>query len=225
MTFVKKVLSRPLRRQRSLAALIYVYFLSASIAPSRAFVREQSLRQVGVRSSRSVAQNASKSRCTKLRVSSIKEEASVKRPDVWIDGRIEENRVSSLVTIPSLATIPDESLGILALCTVPVLWGTYGPIVRSMYELELPVPGFVFSALYFTVAAIGTTALAVLPKSSKDDESNLGERITELYADTPHLMGGIELGFYVLLANCFHVVGLETVASDRAGFLLLSAFI
>ena len=32
--------------------------------------------------------------------------------------------------------------------------------------------------------------------------------------------GGIELGLYLFIANCLQVIGLETVESDRAGFLV-----
>ena len=40
----------------------------------------------------------------------------------------------------------DTLLGILVLLTVPLSWGTYAPVVRYLYAIQPPVPGFVFSS-------------------------------------------------------------------------------
>ena len=129
----------------------------------------------------------------------------------------------------SQVQLSSEVWGYVALGMVPILWGTYGPIVRAMYELEIPVPGFVFSSCYFTVAALTTVALAVSQSSLSGTESSSSKsspfvlhELQQLFTDRPTVLGGMELGVYVLLANCFHVVGLETVSSDKAGFLLQS---
>ena len=128
----------------------------------------------------------------------------------------------------SQVQLSSEVWGYVALGMVPILWGTYGPIVRAMYELEIPVPGFVFSSCYFTVAALTTVALAVSQAASTEDSSSKSSstsilhELQQLFTDRPTVLGGMELGVYVLLANCFHVVGLETVSSDKAGFLLQS---
>ena len=38
----------------------------------------------------------------------------------------------------------DKRLGILVLLTVPLSWGTYAPIVKSIYEVRKPIRHFVF---------------------------------------------------------------------------------
>lgn len=124
--------------------------------------------------------------------------------------------------------ISERTLGILVLLTVPLAWGTYTPVVKYMYEkMDPSMPGFVFSAGYYVVAAVSLSILSQLQVQKEDDldkeeESNM---ITNI--------GGWELGSYLFIGNGLQVVGLQTVPADRAAFLvqlttvivpLLSAF-
>jgi drug/metabolite transporter (DMT)-like permease len=111
--------------------------------------------------------------------------------------------------------------GILVLLTVPLSWGTYGPVVRYMYAIQPPVPGFVFSACYYSLAAVTTVAIASFMRmnAKQNDQSSRGVQDPEEAAGFP-LIGGIELGSYLFIANCLQVLGLRTVESDRAGFLV-----
>ena len=123
----------------------------------------------------------------------------------------------------------DTLIGTLVLLTVPISWGTYVPVVRYLYTIQPPVPGFVFSACYYTLAAITTSILAeVLQKSPQismstseldEEEAKMLSVDTSMKSSTP-FYGGIELGLYLFVANCLQVVGLQTVESDRAGFLV-----
>ena len=118
-------------------------------------------------------------------------------------------------------TISDKTLGILVLLTVPLSWGTYTPVVKYLYEIQPPVPGFVFSACYYALAAVTTTSLALMQREP-DDNSSLKQKPVNnsgKESDWP-IQGGLELGSYLFVANCLQVVGLQTVASDRAGFLV-----
>lgn len=116
-------------------------------------------------------------------------------------------------------TISDDVLGILVLMTVPLSWGTYTPVVRYLYAIEPPVPGFVFSACYYALAAITTTSLVFWQSQNAVMIDREQEMDQSDESDFP-LIGGIELGSYLFLANCLQVIGLETVQSDRAGFLV-----
>jgi hypothetical protein len=110
--------------------------------------------------------------------------------------------------------------GILVLLTVPLSWGTYGPVVRYMYAIQPPVPGFVFSACYYSIASVTTVAIASFMRmKTQQDAESLGYQDQERVSSFP-LMGGIELGSYLFVANCLQVLGLRTVESDRAGFLV-----
>jgi len=141
---------------------------------------------------------------------------------------------NNYVTKISAATTEDDSgkeddqaklLGTLVLLTVPLSWGTYVPVVRYLYTIEPPVPGFVFSACYYTLAAVTTLFLThqLQPPSITSSET---EEDTETLSNDFSIQsiipfeGGIELGLYLFIANCLQVIGLQTVESDRAGFLV-----
>jgi hypothetical protein len=120
--------------------------------------------------------------------------------------------------------LSDRSLGILVLLTVPLSWGTYTPVVKYLYAIQPPVPGFVFSACYYALAAATTTSLALrqtrTKESKSEDKSDSLSSTTASSTSSWPVRGGLELGSYLFIANCLQVVGLQTVASDRAGFLV-----
>jgi hypothetical protein len=98
--------------------------------------------------------------------------------------------------------------------------------VRYLYAIQPPVPGFVFSACYYTLAAVTTSFLALQQQqhsTNNDDDEKERLDITQqklVSDDSFPLLGGIELGSYLFVANCLQVIGLRTVESDRAGFLV-----
>ena len=124
---------------------------------------------------------------------------------------------------------PERRAGILVLLTVPMAWGTFEPAVRYVYDVQPDVPPFVFQLAYY---AIATSALAILAASSPFfSRRTLPEKAVD---DTPQdttttstsqwslvsIQGGLELGTYLFLGNAMQVVGLKTIPSDRAAFLL-----
>jgi drug/metabolite transporter (DMT)-like permease len=111
----------------------------------------------------------------------------------------------------------DKLLGILVLLTVPLSWGTYVPVVRYLYAIQPPVPGFVFSACYYALAAITTSALAFWQSRKQKTEGAIATGDSKSMIS---IFGGLELGGYLFIANCLQVIGLRTVESDRAGFLV-----
>jgi drug/metabolite transporter (DMT)-like permease len=118
----------------------------------------------------------------------------------------------------------DRARGLLVLMTVPIAWGTYVPVVRYLYEIQPPVPGFVFSAAYYVVASLTLIGLVsanvgepAVPQHFDEDAKQIGTIVTT--ASLP-ILGGLELGTYLFLGNGFQILGLKTVPSDRAGFLV-----
>lgn len=147
-----------------------------------------------------------------------------------------KNRIgkTSYVTTLYAATTDDDKgteedqatlLGSLVLLTVPLSWGTYVPVVRYLYTIEPPVPGFVFSTCYYTLAAATTLFLSHKLQSPSPNSSELDADAGTMSNDFSlksivPFQGGIELGCYLFIANCLQVIGLQTVESDRAGFLV-----
>ena len=134
-------------------------------------------------------------------------------------------------------SLSERTKGLAVLLTVPFAWGTYVPVVRYLYEIQPAVPGFVFSACYYAVASFTTlsivafqdrkTAASTLESTDDDDNNNNvlpgGEVSVSDKKQTGSsfpILGGMELGLYLFLGNCLQVVGLQTVAADRAGFLV-----
>lgn len=110
--------------------------------------------------------------------------------------------------------------GALVLLTVPLAWGTFAPVVRYMYEIDPPVPGFVFSAGYYIVAAITLLAINIMMQVSSNrsaDSNNATDELKNTQNELP-IQGGLELGTYLFFGNCLQVVGLESVPADRAAF-------
>lgn len=107
----------------------------------------------------------------------------------------------------------ERKKGILVLLTVPLAWGTFEPAVRYVYEIKPAVPVFVFSVGYYLVAAVTLSILALVDAS----EGNTSNDPREM---TLPSKGGIELGAYLFVGNALQVLGLQTVPSDRAAFLL-----
>lgn len=137
----------------------------------------------------------------------------------------------------------DKLLGILVLLTVPLSWGTYAPVVKYVYEMDPPLPGFVFSAGYYLIASITLTFLSVI-MAWKDknadvdvdvdigsDENSVNTNQSGIASESSsatnnnaknslQALAGLELGSYLFLGNCLQVVGLKTVPADRAAFLV-----
>jgi hypothetical protein len=127
-------------------------------------------------------------------------------------------------------SISEANLGLLALFTVPMIWGTYVPVVRTLYEIDPPVPGAVFSACYFAVASLSTLALVALPNFNRKDDAvpappsalediAIAEKTSGI---TMPVIAGLELGTYLFLGTTLQNIGLKTVPADRAGFLVQS---
>ena len=123
---------------------------------------------------------------------------------------------TSLLTAEKGDAIP--GLGLLVLCSVPLVWGTYVPIVRLLYEIDPPIPGFLFSAFYFFISAVTTIGLSKVLDGRRGDEMVNVETTSD--QSKTALLAGLELGSWLFMGNTLQLLGLKTVASDRAGFLV-----
>lgn len=148
-------------------------------------------------------------------------------------------------TIQQHTNQAERTLGILVLLTVPLSWGTYTPVVKYMYDVMDPsMPGFVFSAGYYLVAAFSLGVLSGrgggggggVDDGRRDRgrergedgilEAMTGKEIVDEYENESNVVGrgGWELGSYLFLGNGLQVVGLQTVPADRAGETVLDSF-
>lgn len=103
--------------------------------------------------------------------------------------------------------------GLLVLLTVPVAWGSFEPATRFVYATDPALPSLLFSVAYYLVAAATLLSLTLLRTPSTTSHH------TENATKWP-VLGGFELGLYLFAGNLLQVLGLKTVPSDRAAFLL-----
>lgn len=90
-----------------------------------------------------------------------------------------------------------------------------------------PIPGIVFSAGYYIVAAIALISFEVFSSfsrksSSHNETQNESSTSGDEAKSTPlaPVLGGMELGTYLFIGNLLQVIGLKTVPADRAAFLV-----
>uniref|UniRef100_A0A7S2ZCV9 EamA domain-containing protein n=1 Tax=Rhodosorus marinus TaxID=101924 RepID=A0A7S2ZCV9_9RHOD len=125
-----------------------------------------------------------------------------------------------------------EVPGRLLLISVPILWGSFGPAVRFLYGIEHAPRPSLFNAERLSLSALVYTFVLVqdLLKDRKpaaeaaDSEGAVADGSTEEQAswldeNRAWIIGGLELGTYVFLANVAQVLGLQSVGAGRAAFL------
>eukprot|EP00980_Cylindrotheca_fusiformis_P018586 scaffold6159_cov207-Cylindrotheca_fusiformis.AAC.4 len=118
----------------------------------------------------------------------------------------------NLDSVKEEVPLSDSQKGVLVLLTVPMAWGTFEPAVRLVYQIQPDIPPFAFSLAYYLVATIPLCLLSLTEHS--------GEKQTDSSSKTIPVIGGLELGTYLFLGNALQVIGLKSVPSDRAAFLL-----
>lgn len=152
-------------------------------------------------------------------------------------------------------TKKSQLTAILILLTVPAAWGTYAPAVKYIYDVapsdsnQPSMPGLVFSAGYYCVAALTLGILSYWRdhRQADDDEEDVvvvmanggGDGIIQQsrqqqQSDEKSIhhnkvdeieyssRGGWELGSYLFIGNALQVAGLQTVPADRAGEFALT---
>eukprot|EP00977_Amphora_coffeiformis_P001805 scaffold353_cov185-Amphora_coffeaeformis.AAC.33 len=103
-------------------------------------------------------------------------------------------------TKENIGTSSIPGIGLIVLCSVPLVWGTYVPIVRLLYEIDPPIPGFLFSAFYFFISSVTTISLSnILDNTTKKEtgEKLLVKRFPA--KEKEELLAGLELGSWYVV--------------------------
>eukprot|EP00188_Purpureofilum_apyrenoidigerum_P005313 Plantae.Rhodophyta-Purpureofilum_apyrenoidigerum.ctg6809.p1 GENE.Plantae.Rhodophyta-Purpureofilum_apyrenoidigerum.ctg6809~~Plantae.Rhodophyta-Purpureofilum_apyrenoidigerum.ctg6809.p1 ORF type:complete len:414 (-),score=64.08 Plantae.Rhodophyta-Purpureofilum_apyrenoidigerum.ctg6809:353-1459(-) len=109
--------------------------------------------------------------------------------------------------------------GRLLLLSVPLLWGSFGPAVRFLYGVEHAPRPSLFNAERLTLSAMVYTVVLWYQLSDTRKEQENITTDTVVKPTSSWVIGGIELGSYVFLANVAQVLGLQSVGAGRAAFL------
>lgn len=112
----------------------------------------------------------------------------------------------------------------LMLFTVPIMWGSFGPVVRLLFEQEPHLDPTVFNTVrLFLSCAVYMPILIREYAAYSEIRANEEKGIPPAEEDSDRfsfILAGLELGLYVFGANVSQVVGLEQVSAARAAFLV-----
>jgi drug/metabolite transporter (DMT)-like permease len=122
------------------------------------------------------------------------------------------------------------------LLSVPLIWGTYAPAVRFLYEQPVPMPGILFSTVYYIIALatlLGVSAAMPLINGPRSDSDGSAPPLLSDGGDAPAAAAaaaaaaergvgsaGAELGAYLFFGNFFQVLGLQWTTADRGAFIV-----
>ncbi|CAM9089866.1 unnamed protein product [Scytosiphon promiscuus] len=126
-----------------------------------------------------------------------------------------------------------ERGGLLLLATVPLVWGTYSPSVKYLYQMGESPPGLLFNFACYAVSVLTFAAVAGLNSArTRRTASAAGGAGSEVEAeeslpqeektvlDRYATRAGAELGLWLFLGGTVQVWGLELTSASRAGFLV-----
>lgn len=136
-----------------------------------------------------------------------------------IDADIDLNMIS-LDDSKSKTNLPNY----LVLATIPILFGSYTPVVKYMFDTStVPPPPLVFNFLSYFVAF----AIFQLVESRKnvfkrkhliEEEERIGE-VSKLNENTPRisllLRGGVELGLWLFFGSLLLAIGITGTTATR----------
>eukprot|EP00903_Cladosiphon_okamuranus_P011719 g11021.t1 len=123
-----------------------------------------------------------------------------------------------------------ERGGLLLLATVPLVWGTYGPSVKLMYQMGESPPGLLFNFACYAVSVMTFAAVASFSRVNEqrpavssggevEGESRMPPNEKALL-DRYAARAGAELGLWLFLGGTVQVWGLQLTSASRAGFLV-----
>ena len=115
------------------------------------------------------------------------------------------------------------ALNLLVLASVPLAWGSYSPLVKSLYTTaELPPPGIIFNAISYAVSVCTLGSLAFITKDGrkKRDISDEEAKNEENEKQRMTLIGGIQLGTLLFLGSNVQVLGIQSTSASKAGILV-----
>lgn len=127
-----------------------------------------------------------------------------------------------LNAIPTSLEDDDYGKRAAVLASVPIAWGSFEVAIRYAYAAtDIPITPLLFSVAYYAVATAALCLLTLIVRDTVDDGTeNMQKSNVEAKENAMATRGGVELGSYLFLGNLLQVIGLQTIPSDRAAFLL-----
>ena len=106
---------------------------------------------------------------------------------------------------------------LLPLFLVPLVWGTYSPIVKSMYNNSTVSPVLIFNILSYLVSFSSLLLADVVGSTTKTNEESITADSEDENLE-PRV--GIELGMYLFAGSTLQVLGITQVPAMKSAVLV-----
>ncbi len=113
----------------------------------------------------------------------------------------------------------DEKPNLLPLFVVPLVWGTYSPIVKSVYSNStvLAPPVLIFNILSYLVSFSSLLLAGVVGSTTNTNEESI---TADSEDENLERRVGIELGMYLFAGSTLQVFGITQVSAMKAAVLV-----
>lgn len=110
----------------------------------------------------------------------------------------------------------------VVLMIVPIIWGTYSPLVKYMYtSVKHPPPPFLFNTLSFMVSYISIIGFAKFLGISNNRCALVHNIHSSQKKSYSVIAGGIELGTWLFMGALFYISGIHSdIPASRAAILV-----
>lgn len=105
---------------------------------------------------------------------------------------------------------------------VPVIWGSYSPVIKGLYDSNANIvapPGALFNFFSYAVAFLSLLGVAQFQRRHE-----LGSSKKEKFTQT-EVHSGIELGLWLFLGSSMQIVGIQGTSATKAAILVQSTTI
>jgi len=141
----------------------------------------------------------------------------------------EEERGEEAETLKLFDELPqaEKIKGGLALSLVPLIWGTYAPIIETVYKLRTPPPPELLNFMFFVASVSSLTLSSAVSTAPAIDKNNHKNRSSEgnnfkmsFFPSPAALRAGCELGLWLFLGSTLQLKGLKLTTGTQAGIIV-----
>jgi len=111
---------------------------------------------------------------------------------------------------------------VAAALTVPIIWGTYSPVVKSIYSNAevLAPPPILFNFLTYMVSFLTLNLAQKLFFPGKNAVVGSSKHEQTTFSSPLELKAGAELGLWLFFGSTVQIMGIQSTSADRAAILV-----
>ena len=102
---------------------------------------------------------------------------------------------------------------------VPLLWGSYAPVVKELYtNVATPPPSVVFNMLSYVVSLFTLLSVSLLSQTNSQRNPTTETQTSDYQKLLAQ--GGLELGLLLFIGSTLQIVGIQSTSATKASFLV-----